>query len=165
MLAIEADAGTQRIVMIPNRAMSVAGLRWFFAGISLVTLALAAWFTSRGFWPVLVYAILELSWLGGCLRLCWLRGGRAEEIVVTADTVIVDRAGRRRHEHAEFSRYWARLVMKEPDARLHPRRLLIRSHGRECEVGRCLTENERDRLAQRLGGLIGPMTAGRMTAE
>lgn len=157
MLAIEPDAAFQRIVMIPNRSLSVTGLWLFYGSISVVTLALAGWFAWLGFWPVLVYAVLELLWLGLCQRWCWVQAGYGEQIVVTDDAVIVDKDRGGRHEHVEFKRYWAQVVVKLPDARLHPRSLFIRSHGRECEVGRCLTESERDRLEQRLASLIGPV--------
>lgn len=157
MLAIEPDAAFQRIVMVPNRSLSVTGLWLFYGSLSVVTLALAGWFAWRGFWPVLAYAVLELVWLGLCQRLCSRRAGDAEQIVVTADNVIVDKDQGSRHEHLEFSRYWAQVIMKVPASRLHARSLFIRSHGRECEVGRCLTENERDRLAQSLARLIGPV--------
>jgi uncharacterized membrane protein len=157
MLAIEPDAAFQRIVMIPNRSLSVRGLWLFYGSISVVTVALAAWFAWYGFWPVLVYAVLELAWLGLCQYLCWMQSNYGEQILVTDDTVIVDKDQGRRHEHVEFNRYWAQVVVKLPEARLHSRSLFIRSHGRECEVGRCLTESERDRLEQRLASLIGPV--------
>ncbi|HEX5340572.1 MAG TPA: DUF2244 domain-containing protein [Gammaproteobacteria bacterium] len=158
MLEIELDAACQRIVMVPNRSLTRTGLWLFYGSLSVVTLALASWFTLHGFWPVMVYAVLELIWLGLCQRLCWQRSGYSEQIVVTGDTVIVDQdCSRHRHQHMEFNRYWARVVVKEPDARLHSRKLFIRSHGRECEVGRCLTDTERDRLEQRLASLIGPL--------
>jgi uncharacterized membrane protein len=157
MLAIEPDAAFQRIVMVPNRSLSVTGLWLFYGSLSVVTLALAGWFAWHGFWPVLAYAVIELICLGLCQRWCQLQAGFVEQIVVASDTVIVDQDFGRRHEHVEFNRYWAQVVMKVPDARLHPRSLFIRSHGRECEVGRCLTESERDRLEQRLASLIGPV--------
>lgn len=157
MLAIEPDAASQRIVMVPNRSLSKKGLWLFYGSIAAVTLALAVWFAWQGFWPVLVYAVLELAWLGICQAICSLRAGNGEQIVVTDDRLIVDKDFGRRHEHFEFNRYWARVVVKVPDARLHARRVFIRSHGRECEVGSCLTESERDRLEQRLASLVGPV--------
>jgi uncharacterized membrane protein len=38
---------------------------------------------------------------------------------------------------------------------LHPSRLTIESHGRQCELGNFLTEEERRGLALRLQRLIG----------
>lgn len=163
MLAIEPDAVFQRIVMVPNRSLSMMGFWLFYGSLAVVILALGIWFALHGFWPVLAYAVLELVWLGWCQGLCWLRAGGGEQIVVTDDAVIVDKDYRSQREHVEFKRYWAQVVVKIPTARLHSRRLFIRSHGRECEVGRCLTESERDRLEQRLASLIGSVgDAGRV---
>jgi uncharacterized membrane protein len=47
------------------------------------------------------------------------------------------------------------LNSRRPDSPLHPSRLTIESHGRRCEVGSFLTEQERRGLAQRLTRLIG----------
>ena len=54
-----------------------------------------------------------------------------------------------------FPRHWSRVTLHAPPAALHPSRLLIESHGRACEVGRFLTEDERRSLAVRLKQLVG----------
>ena len=54
-----------------------------------------------------------------------------------------------------FPRHWARVKLRRPHSRLHPSCLTIESHGRRCEVGSFLTEQERRGLAQRLTRLIG----------
>ncbi|MDE2196646.1 MAG: DUF2244 domain-containing protein [Gammaproteobacteria bacterium] len=156
MLAVEPDAATRRIVIVPNRSLSVMGLWGFYFSIVMVTLAPAMWFTLQGFWPVLAYAVVELLLLGLCLYQCWRHGRYAEVITVTGERVIVDKGEGRRTQHQEFSRYWAQLVVKVPATRLHPRQLFIRSHGRECEIGRCLTEADREKFERRFAQLIGP---------
>ena len=45
--------------------------------------------------------------------------------------------------------------MRRPVSRLHPSRLTIESHGRQCELGSFLTDEERYGLALRLQRLIG----------
>ncbi|MGB9430584.1 MAG: DUF2244 domain-containing protein [Gammaproteobacteria bacterium] len=157
MLAINPDAPRHRIVIVPNQSLGVMGLWFFYASIAAVTLSLATWFTLNGYWPVLIFAIVEMLVLGLCLHLCWRHGRYGEVITVGDDRVMVDKGDGRQLEHREFSRYWAQLVVHEPATRLHPQRLYIRSHGQECEIGRCLTEAERESLEQRLAGLIGPM--------
>jgi uncharacterized membrane protein len=157
MLAINPDAAMHRIVIVPNRSLSVAGLWCFYGSIVAVTLALGVWFTLYGFWPVLAYAVLEVLLLGLCLYLCWRQGHYGEVITVSADHVLIDKGDGRHVEHWEFSRYWAQLVVQEPFSRLHPPRLYIRSHGEECEIGRCLTHADRETLELRLVELIGPL--------
>lgn len=157
MLAVNPDAAMHRIVIVPNRSLSIAGPWVFYASIVTLTLALGMWFALNGFWPVLVYAIVEMLLLGLCLLLCWQQGHYGEVITVDGEHVLIDKHHGRCLEHREFNRYWAQLVVREPDTRLHPRRLYIRSHGRDCEVGRCLTEAERETLERRLAELIGPL--------
>jgi uncharacterized membrane protein len=57
--------------------------------------------------------------------------------------------------HVVFPRHWAQVKLRRPAARLHPSRLTIESHGRQCELGSFLTEEERRGLALRLQRLIG----------
>jgi uncharacterized membrane protein len=54
-----------------------------------------------------------------------------------------------------FPRHWAQVKLRRPASRLYPSRLVIESHGRQCEVGDFLTEEERRGLAVRLNRLIG----------
>lgn len=148
-------AATHRIVIVPNCSISAAGLWLFYASIMVVTLGLASWYALHGFWPVLVYAQAEMLALGLCLWLCWRRARYGEVITVCGARVTVDKGDGHHWEHREFSRYWAQLVVREPGTRLHPAQLYIRSHGHECEIGRCLTEAERISLERRLAQLIG----------
>ncbi|MGA9855022.1 MAG: DUF2244 domain-containing protein [Gammaproteobacteria bacterium] len=157
MLAVNPDAAMHRIVIVPNRSLSITGMWFSYASLALVTVILGMWFALNGFWPVLVYAIVEMLLLGLCLFLCWQQGHYGEVITVSGEHVFIDKRHGHHMVHREFSRYWAQLVLSEPDTRLHPRRLYIRSHGRDCEVGRCLTEAERETLELRLAQLIGPL--------
>jgi len=157
MPAIKLDAATHRIVIVPNCSISVTGLWLFYISIAAVTLALAAWYTLHGFWPVLGFAILEMLALGLCLWTCRRHGRYSEVITVSGEQVTVDKGDGRHLQHREFRRYWAHLVVHDPSLRLHPARLFIRSHGEECEIGSCLTEAERESLMHRLVQLIGPV--------
>jgi uncharacterized membrane protein len=157
MLAVNPDAAMHRIVIVPNRSLSVTGLWLFYASIVALTAALGLWFEAEGFWPILVYAIVEMLLLGLCLLVCWQQGHDGEVITVSSERVLIDKRHGRHMQHREFDRYWAHLVVSEPATRLHPRRLYIRSHGRQCEIGRCLTETERQLLELQLAGLLGPL--------
>ncbi len=157
MLALNPDAAPRRIVIVPNRSLSLTGLWLFYASIVCVTLGLALWYTLHGFWPVLAWAVVEMLVLGVCLHICWRQGRYGEVITMNGDCIVVDKGDGRHMEHREFSRYWTQLVVHEPASRLHPQRLCIRSHGEECEIGHCLTQAERGSLEHRLAELIGPM--------
>ena len=157
MRVADLDTATHRIVIVPNRSMSATGLWLFYTSIVCVTLVLASWYAAHGFWPVLAFAVLEMLGLALCLQICWRHGRYGEVITVSGERVSVDKGSGRQLKHREFSRYWAQLVVHEPATRLHPPRLYIRSHGQECEIGRCLTEAELETLERRLAVLIGPV--------
>ncbi|MDY0066584.1 MAG: DUF2244 domain-containing protein [Steroidobacteraceae bacterium] len=127
----------------------------FMATISITTLAVAAPFARSGFWPILVFALLELAVLTWALRASMRSGRRRETITVTQESVTIAHRGLEGETRVVFPRHWSRVTLDAPAAALHPSRLLIESYGRACEVGRFLTEDERRRLAVRLKQLVG----------
>lgn len=156
MPALESNAPMHRVVVAPHRSITWRGLWCFYASLTTVSLAVALWFTLHGYWPVLLFAMGELALVGVSLGLGWRQGNYVEVITLQGDRLVVMKTDGRRRECHEYNRHWAQVVEKIPDARLHPRRLVIRSHGRECEVGVCLSEAEREDLMRRLAGLVRP---------
>jgi uncharacterized membrane protein len=67
----------------------------------------------------------------------------------------VESRERARVAEVVFPRHWAQVKLRRPASRLHPSRLTIESHGRQCELGSFLTEEERSGLARQLQRLIG----------
>jgi uncharacterized membrane protein len=149
------EAEPLRIEICPNCSLSVRGARLFFAGACLVPFGVAGFLSLRGFWPVLPFAGLEMALLGWALNVSLERRFHRQTITVTDADVSIDTRARRGCEHVVFPRHWAQVKLRRPAARLHPSRLTIESHGRQCELGSFLTEEERRGLALRLQRLIG----------
>jgi uncharacterized membrane protein len=150
---LENDA--QRIDICPNCSLSVRGAGLFFASACVLPLGVGAFLAWRGFWPVLPFAGLELVVLGWALRACLERRFHRQTIIVTATDVSIESRARALSARVVFPRHWAQVKLRRPAARLHPSRLTIESHGRQCELGSFLTEEERRGLAHRLQRLIG----------
>ena len=144
-----------RIEICPNCSLSVRGARLFFAAACIAPGGIAIVLALKGFWPVLPFAGLEMALLGWALRVCLERRFHSQTITVTDADVSIDTRARARREHVVFPRHWAQVKLRRPAARLHPSRLTIESHGRQCELGSFLTEEERRGLALRLERLIG----------
>jgi uncharacterized membrane protein len=108
-----------------------------------------------GFWPVLAFAVLEMLFLCWAVRASMRSGMVSETITITPDQVTIEHREEANHRFAVFPRHWARVTLHAPQAALHPSRLVLESHGRACEVGRFLTEDERRNLAVRLKQLVG----------
>lgn len=145
----------QRIEISPNCSLTPRGAVLFFGTVCVATFGVALLMTLRGFWPVLPFAGLEMAFLGWALHTSLQRRHHRETITVSDGDVRIECHDRSHSTEVVFPRHWARVKLRRPHSRLHPSCLTIESHGRRCEVGSFLTEQERRGLAQRLERLIG----------
>ncbi|MGQ0696613.1 MAG: DUF2244 domain-containing protein [Panacagrimonas sp.] len=151
----------------PNASLSVRGA-WIFMGLaSFGTLACAAYCTWLGFWPVLPFAGLELAALGFALMVA-MRRNRYREVVSFSDTRVsleVGTLGRGAGAVMELPRGWTRAWM-EPGVRPNdPARLMLGCSGQKLEIGRCLTQEEREALLARFRALLRTSTVPRAVAH
>lgn len=118
----------------------------------VLSFGIAGLFAWLGYWMVLPFAGLEMLALGAALW--WsLRGNSYREVISIDGHSVRVQIGRRRPEHEwEFPRAWARL-QREPQAG-GVERLWLGYGGARCEIGACLGEEDRARLAQRLQQLL-----------
>lgn len=143
------------IELKPRCALTPRGARHFLYWMGATTFTVASVFAAWGYWPVLLFAVLEMAALNWALRLSMRAGAERETITVSADWVTIDSSRYAGRHAAVFPRHWAKVTLHHPLAALHPSRLTVESHGRTCEIGRFLTEDERRRLAVRLKQLVG----------
>lgn len=144
-----------RVELRPNCALTPAAALLFFASVCAVSFSIAGLFAAQGLWPVFPFAGLEMLVLGWALRVS-LRGRHVRERVsVSAAQIVVEFQNRSTQERLVFPRHWAKVTLRASYTALHPSRLLIESHGRACEIGGFLTEEERRGLAARLKQVIG----------
>lgn len=144
-----------RIELRPRCSLSPQGARCFFAVTCVIILGTSAIVALSGAWPALIFAVLELLAIRWALQLSLDRGQDREVIEITEDEVHVAVSVGATRSSTSFTRHWAQVRLQPADSRLHPSRLLIESHGRHCELGAFLTEEERCQLATRLKRLIG----------
>ena len=143
------------IVIAPNCSLSVRGAVLFFLSLSAPCCGVAGLLAVLGFWPILPFAGLEMLLLGAALRLSLQRRHHRQTIVISEADVAVRSCLGKIHSEVVFPRHWAQVKLRRSTSRLHPSRLVIESHGRQCAVGDFLTEEERCGLARKLSGLIG----------
>jgi len=146
---------SQRIEIVPNCSLTLRGAALFFGSLCVATFGIAGLMALRGYWPILPFAGLEMGVLAWALWRSLERRHHSETITVSDEDVRIERRERARYVEVVFPRHWARVKLRRPHSRLHPSCLTIESHGRRCEVGSFLTEQERRGLAQRLTRLIG----------
>ena len=144
------------IDLAPHCSLSTRGAFLFFGSVCLPTFGVASAATALGFWPVLPFAGAEMLLLGWALRSNMQRRFERETIDVSESEIVIEYA-RGTPCRIEFPRHWARVKIRRPKSPLHRSHLVIESHGRSCEVGEFLSEEERHQLAVELRRLIGGM--------
>jgi len=145
-----------RVVIAPNASLSPEQAVWFMASISAVGLSIALVFACMGFWPVLPIAGLELMALGAALWVS-IRGNAYREVVDVNDGhVIVEmgRVGEGARRTCCWPRAWTRIVLRSGANRLAPTELWLAFGAQRLQLARCLTDEERECLADRLKSLI-----------
>ncbi len=149
MLTKDKQGSSQsRFVIRPNSSLSWRGNLLFFAIMVIISFGIAGVFAAKGYWVVFPFAGLEMAALGGALMLCSWRASRCEVVSISDDTVEVIVGRHKPERRYTFNRHWARVVLAPPVIKGYPNRVLLRSHGRELEVGSCLNNEERQQLAQ-----------------
>lgn len=153
-LMVEETMSGQAWVIRPNRALSPLQARHLVLAAAIISGGIAFAFAAVGAWPVLPFAGIEIGALWLALRHLGRHAGDEERIEILDDRIrVVLRDAGRREEH-EFSRYWARLQVEKLSG-TENRRLLLRSHGREIEVGRLMTAEQKQALERDLRSRLG----------
>jgi uncharacterized membrane protein len=151
-----------RLVVGPNASMTV-GQAWAVCGwVGSVALGIGIFFATRGFWPVLPFAGLEV---GAFFAALWvsLRRNRYREVLSFEGNVVrieFGLAGHGAQSGVELRRDWMRVAIENGPHRTSPTRLVLSSFGQRVEVARCLTDEERERLGARIVGLTGAAWRG-----
>ena len=139
-----------QFVIRPNRSLSQRQLQLVFVGIATFCLGIASVFAVLGMWPVLPFAGAEVIAVAIGFYLSAL-GGREQEVVsVGPHKVAVEKGHRHVRQRWELQRAWAQIRLLPPGIRWYPTRLVIRSHGKEVELGVFLNDQEREHLAAAL---------------
>ena len=154
-----------RIIICPNCSLSVRGAALFFAALCVFCFTLAGVLAFKGMWLILPFSGLEMLLVGWALHASLARRFRSEIITLTDSAVSVESRDRTACRRTVFQRHWAQVKLRRPASRLHPSRLVIESHGRQCELGSFLTDEERFGLALRLQRLIGRINESPPCAE
>lgn len=153
---IEPGAESGYLVIRPNHSMTwVANRRWMTL-LSLATLGLAVLFALRGLWPILIAALIQVTWLWLAVYKVALDCQRRECVRFTDAEIVIHRGRYRPVQELRFPRGWTRLVVKRGMPLRCPMRLFLRCYGREIELGGYLREDERQRLADTLRPLLVP---------
>ena len=139
-----------RFLIRANCSMTLSNLVVVYGSLTVVSLGVALRFWFLGLWLVLPFTLLELGILGGILYYLWGRRDDVEVISIADGQIRVEQRDRNGSREWAMPHYWASVELQRSKHRNHPTRLLLRSHGKDEEIGRCLTDEEREKLAREL---------------
>jgi len=136
-----------------NNSLTSSGRLLVFGFIFVVSLGIALAFTLLlGAWPLLPFAGAEMLGLFLALRHIEHHADDYERVALERDRLTVEVRDGSRESRYEFNRHWARLIVAGDE---RERRVAIRSHGREIELGRHRDAHGRAILVQELRRELG----------
>ncbi len=147
----DAAKGATDITLVARRNNSLSsGCRLLVWGsLAGVVLAISFGFALSGAWLIVPFAGLELVVVGLAFRYMEQHAGDYECMAVHDDLVVIERPERGSVSRFEFNRHWAHLTISEARG-MERGRLALRSHGKEVEFGKFLTDEQRATTARRL---------------
>jgi uncharacterized membrane protein len=132
-----------------NNSLTASGRFLVVGSLVAVSLTISLGFVAFGAWPVLPFWGLEMLGLCVAFHIVGRHADDYERISIWGDRVLIESSEARRRTRHEFNRHWARLVVQPAAAGRHAR-VALRSHGREVEFGRHLTDDQRLEVARAL---------------
>ncbi len=147
-----------RLVIGPNASLSTLQACLFMGLLGTVSLAIGGFFAVRGFWPILPFAGLELAAVAAALVHALRRNAYREVVSFEAATISISvgMAGRGAGAKVVLARSGTRVLVEAGPYRNSPTRLRLSCGGQTVELGHCLTDAERERIAVRMRELIHP---------
>ena len=139
---------------MPNRAMPWQHIMMIYLLISGVTISIAFGFFTQGLTLILPFAGLELLALGVVLYISAWRSNIKEVVNVTEEKIRIEIGRNAPEKTYELDKAWAKVVLERSWNNWYPSRLLLRSHGRQFEIGKFLNEQERQCLEVELKKVI-----------
>ena len=138
---VPAPAPVFEALIVPHRSLTRKGVIMVVIVLTTLSAAVALRFLLLGAWPVAAFSLLEVPIVGALLAVN-IRRARASELIMlnTQEITVIrtDPAGRRKQ--VSLPSAWLRVQL---DAGRGLPRVVLRSHGRDCEVGTFLHEPDR----------------------
>lgn len=141
------EGACKEFIIKPNNSLSWRGNKVFFFMLFFVSFFIAISFAMAGMWLIVPFTGLEMLLLGSALTYCYLKNSQCEIVKIDEKKVSVSLIKMRDTKVFDCNRYWAKFILNKPQLKGYPHKLLLRSAGREMEIGALLTDDERIKLA------------------
>jgi uncharacterized membrane protein len=151
---IDENTGNGTIVLKPNNSASWRFNVMVMTSLAFIAITISVYFLLQGLWLILPFSGLELSSLYLGLYIC-VRKNATTEVITFRDNIVTIERGRICSEYAwEYQRSWSKIFVKSPEHRGYPKRIFIRSHGKELELGAFLNKQDKENFISRLKNIV-----------
>ncbi len=148
------DSGNGYIVLKPNNSATWRFNIMVVVSLAFIALLISTFFLLQGLWLIAPFSGLEVLALLGCLYLCARSNIQTEVIKFSPDKVIIEQGRTFAEKSWEYHRPWAKIFVRKPRHRGHPDQVVIRSHGKELELGSFLNKDDKQALVTKLRKII-----------
>lgn len=157
-MGAEMDSQCARFVITPNPSMSWSANKFFIGSLAFWSFGMATVFAVQGYWMILPFVGFEIALLTMVLYWCCWQSTRREVISIDAENVKIEVGRQQAEELHHFQSAWTKVIFYPPKSEVRPGRLVMRSKGKEVEVGAFLSDDERQTLAESIHSAL--VTAG-----
>jgi len=151
---IDHSTGNGTIILSPNNSASWQFNMLFLASQAVIAGVIAILFLMDGLWLILPFSGLEILALFSGLYLV-VRNNFTTEVLRFNDHVLTVERGHTNIENSwEYQRSWTKIFVRKPAFRGHPCKIVIRSYGKELEIGAFLNKSDKEVLIKKLKRII-----------
>lgn len=151
---VDHPTGDIRFVLCANSSMANRQVTIVLIAAGLVIVGIGCGFAMLGLWGVLPFSGAEWIALAYAFRFARRKSLAREVLTIGESTVMLEKGCSGVESVFRFQRAWVRLECAPPVFRGYPARIMLRSHGKEVEVGSFLPELERNSLVLQLRQIL-----------
>lgn len=137
-------------ILTPNPAMRWHHLLLVYFVITFITLLIGVIFFMMGYTLILPFCGLDVIGLGAALYVSAHKSKLREVVTLSENKIAVESGYEYPERMQEFTGPWTKVILQKNNSRWLPSQLLIRSEGKQLEIGHFLNETERIELANEL---------------
>lgn len=139
--------GQTLLELTPNASMTKRQYTGICIGVAIFSVIVILRFLTIGAWMIVPFTLLDAIFIIVIFRMVRHSNTVIEDIYCSSEELIVIRVEAKKRQQWQFNPYWAKVVIKKIRHPWYSSRLLIRSHGEAVEIGKFLTEKEKQKLA------------------
>ena len=146
--------GNGTIILTPNNSATWRFNMMVLSSLAVISAFISIAFLLQGLWLILPFSGFEILAVYSGLYVCVRANFTTEVITFRGDLVTIER-GRKRIENTwEYQRSWAKIFVRNPKLRGYPKKIVIRSHGKELEIGSFLNKDDKEQLIKKLKHVV-----------